>query len=110
MPRGHKPHTPEARAKISRTMTGKKLTEEHKKAISKGHASGKETGAFYWSEEYKAKQSKPKKGCREAALRQHHGRAYDEWQKEQDAKHEVYNKPVNVPLGDNRPDWLKDYI
>lgn len=110
MPRGNKPHTPEARAKISKTMTGRKLSKEHKQAIAKGHASNKESGAFYWSEEYKAKQSKPKKGCKEAALRQHYGRIADEWIAEQEAKTEVYNKPIDVPVANNRPDWLKDYI
>jgi hypothetical protein len=110
MPRNHKPHSEETKRKISQTMTGKRLSEEHKASIKAGHASGKESGAFYWSDEYRQKQSKPKKGCKEAALRQHHGRAYDEWLAEEAAKIEIYNQPIEIKPAINRPDWLKDYI
>jgi hypothetical protein len=103
-------HSEETKAKISATMTGRSLPEAHKQAIKKGHSSNKESGSFYWSEEYKAKQSKPKPGCREAAFRQHHGRAYDEWLAQEAAKIEVYNKPVLIEPAIDRPDWLKDYI
>jgi len=101
-------HRPESKAKTSKTMFGRKLTDKHKQSIKINHSSNKESGAFYWSAEYKAKQSKPKKGCREAAYRQHYGRRYEEYVKEHAP--EQYNKPIEIVPAIDRPDWLKDYI
>lgn len=55
-------HTPVAKAKISAAFKGKPKSEAHRKAISENHASKKETGAYYQSEEYKEKMSKALKG------------------------------------------------
>lgn len=55
-------HTEETKKKISQSHKGKIFTEEHKKNISLNHASKKETGTFYKSEEYKEKMSESLKG------------------------------------------------
>ena len=55
-------HTEETKRKISESHKGKIFTEEHKKNMSLNHASKKETGSYYQSEEYKEKMSKSLKG------------------------------------------------
>lgn len=94
------------RKKISDTLKGKPKTLSHRQAMSQNHAAYKETGAFYWSDEYKEKISKANKGkkhnqhtkelCRQAALKQHYG--------------DIIPNPDPVPIMPNRPDWLKDYL
>lgn len=83
-------------------------TKEHRENISRGHAAYKESGAFYWSDEYREKMrqaitgkrhnQRTKEICRAAALRQHHGNAVNPLNEHQ------------VPIANDRPDWLKDYI
>lgn len=87
---------------------GKPFSSNHRQKLSDNHAAYKDSGAFYWSDEYKEKISKANKGhkhsektkelCRQAAMKR--------W----------YNEPYNpkdehqVPIADDRPEWLKDYI
>lgn len=87
---------------------GHKKSLKWREAISRGHAAYKDTGYFYYTEEYKRKISKANTGhrhtkrtkeiCRAAALRQHHGNSVNPLNEHQ------------VPIASDRPDWLKDYI
>lgn len=107
-----KHQTEETKQKISNSLKGRKRTFETRKkiseSISRNHAAYKDSGSFYWSDEYKAKISKANKGhkhsdqtkakCRAAALKYHHGNAVNPLNEHQ------------VPIMPGRPDWLKDYI
>lgn len=80
----------------------------HCEALSRGHAAYKDSGAFYWSDEYREKQrqahlgkkhnARTKAVCRGHALKQRHGNAVNPFNEHQ------------VPIMPGRPDWLKDYI
>jgi group I intron endonuclease len=56
------PRTDEAKKRISESLRGRVFSEEHRQNISENHASKKDTGKFYQSEEYKDKMSKSLKG------------------------------------------------
>lgn len=99
------PHSQATKDKIRATMTGKKLTQEHKDNISKGHAAFKESGNFYYTEQYKNKQRVPRPGTREAQLRRWYGRQYQHYLDEKNPKKEAL-----VPIADDRPDWIKQWL
>jgi hypothetical protein len=103
-----KHQTEETKRKISNSLKGRKRPLSVRQNISKGHATNKPSGQFYFTEEYRDKISKANKGrkhsdqtkakCRAAALKYHHGNAVNPLNEHQ------------VPIMPGRPDWLKDYI
>lgn len=57
-----KPRSNDTKAKISNAQKGRDLGEEWRQKVIAGHASKKESGAFYQSEEYREKMSAACKG------------------------------------------------